>query len=104
MLPDLRRDVADQVIGQLMPFCPQALDGTRRNRTRHQPRRFRVVHDRADLGLEYGRDRGALGGGKREGAENGRAYVELTVRNAALAVERRGRQPTRGTIAGNDRR
>jgi hypothetical protein len=36
--------------------------------------------------------------------ENGRAYVELTVRNAALAVERRGRQPTRGTIAGNDRR
>jgi RepB DNA-primase from phage plasmid len=35
---------------------------------------------------------------------NGRAYVELTVRNAALAVEHRGRQPTRGTIAGNDRR
>jgi hypothetical protein len=36
--------------------------------------------------------------------QNGRAYVELTVRNAALAVERRDRQPTRQPIVGNDRR
>jgi hypothetical protein len=36
--------------------------------------------------------------------QNGKAYVELTVRNAALAVERRGRQRTPRPVADNDRR